>query len=178
MATFDIFIEAIRNARRLQPPAHSWHRTSMPDAQPKNPKTSESSAQGPLVLYDGVCGLCSRTVVWLIVHDPQQVLRFAPLQGTTTAALRATYPNIPQNLDSVVLIDGGRMYLRSKVFLYGARYLTRPWRWAYAVRWLPGPLLDLGYRLVAALRYRIWGKIGTSQTCRIPTVADQHRMLP
>ncbi len=130
---------------------------------------------GPLVLYDGVCGLCSRTVLWLIDHDPHRALRFAPLQGSTTAALRATYPDIPQNLDSVVLIDAGRMHLRSKVFLYGARYLTRPWRWAYALRWLPGPLLDLSYRLVAALRYRIWGKF---DTCRIPSVADQHRMLP
>lgn len=83
------------------------------------------------MLYDGVCGLCSRTVRWLIAHDRDGALRFAPLQGSTTAALRATYPGIPQNLDSVVLIDGGRMHLRSKVFLYGARHLTRPWCWAY-----------------------------------------------
>ncbi|MBP9086196.1 MAG: DUF393 domain-containing protein, partial [Kofleriaceae bacterium] len=128
-----------------------------------------------IVLYDGVCGLCSRTVRWLIAHDRDGALRFAPLQGSTTAALRATYPGIPQNLDSVVLIDGGRMHLRSKVFLYGARHLTRPWCWAYNFRWLPGWLLDLGYRAVAALRYRLWGKF---EQCQIPTGADQRRLLP
>lgn len=132
-------------------------------------------AAGPIVLYDGVCGLCSRTVRWLIDHDRDGLLRFAPLQGSTTAELRATYPGIPQNLDSVVLIDGGRMYLRSKVFLYGARYLTAPWRWAYNFRWMPGWLLDLGYRLIAASRYRLWGKF---EQCQIPTAKDLSRLLP
>lgn len=140
-----------------------------------NLTTAQSPESGPIVLYDGVCGLCARAVRWLINHDRDGVLRFAPLQGTTTATLRATYPDIPQNLDSVVLIDNGRMYLRSKVFLYGARHLTAPWRWAYHLRWMPGWLLDLGYRLVAAVRYRLWGKF---DQCQIPTADDLRRLLP
>ncbi|MGH7338670.1 MAG: thiol-disulfide oxidoreductase DCC family protein, partial [Myxococcota bacterium] len=80
-----------------------------------------------IILYDGVCGLCSRTVQWLIPRDRDRVLRYAPLQGETAAALRERYPEIPRTLESVVLVDDGKVHLRSKAFLYGSRYLTRPW---------------------------------------------------
>ncbi len=128
-----------------------------------------------IVLYDGVCGLCSRSVRWLIKRDSQAHLAFAPLQGETAARLRALHPRIPTTLESVVLVVDGRVHLRSKAFLYGARWLTRPWRWAYHVRWLPGFLLDLGYRLIAALRYRLWGQV---ELCSLPAPAERARFLP
>jgi predicted DCC family thiol-disulfide oxidoreductase YuxK len=129
---------------------------------------------GPVVLYDGECGLCHRSVKFLIARDRGQ-LYYAPLQGETAAALRARHPEIPTTLESVVLVDAGRVHLRSKAFLFGARYLTRPWRWAYALRWLPGFVLDLGYRVVARLRYRIWGKL---DRCQRPNVEQQAKLLP
>jgi predicted DCC family thiol-disulfide oxidoreductase YuxK len=51
----------------------------------------------PVVLYDGTCGLCHRSVRWLMKRDRRR-LWYAPLQGETAAALRATYP-IPATLD-------------------------------------------------------------------------------
>jgi predicted DCC family thiol-disulfide oxidoreductase YuxK len=129
---------------------------------------------GPIVLYDGVCGLCQRSVQFLLARDRRQ-LWYAPLQGETAAALRAIHPEIPATLESVVLVDDGRVYLRSKAFLHVARYLTAPWRWAYHLRWLPAFLLDLGYRLVARVRYRIWGKY---DACRLPTADERAQLLP
>lgn len=129
---------------------------------------------GPIVLYDGVCGLCQRSVQFLLARDRRQ-LWYAPLQGETAAALRAIHPEIPATLESVVLVDDGRVYLRSKAFLHVARYLTAPWRWAYHLRWLPAFLLDLGYRLVARVRYRIWGKY---DACRLPTSDERAQLLP
>lgn len=129
---------------------------------------------GPIVLYDGECGLCNRSVKFLLKRDGGQIY-YAPLQGETAAALRQRYPEIPKTLESVVLVDGDRAYLRSKAFLYGAKYLTRPWRWAYALRWLPAFVLDLGYRVVARVRYRIWGKY---DTCRLPTTDERAKLLP
>lgn len=129
---------------------------------------------GPIVLYDGVCGLCQRSVQFLLARDRRQ-LWYAPLQGETAAALRAIHPEIPATLESVVLVDDGRVYLRSKAFLHVARYLTAPWRWAYHLRWLPAFLLDLGYRLVARMRYRIWGKF---DACRLPSADERAQLLP
>lgn len=129
---------------------------------------------GPIVLYDGECGLCNRSVKFLLARDGGQ-LYYAPLQGETAAALREAHPEIPRTLESVVLVEDGKVRLRSKAFLYGAKYLTRPWRWAYALRWLPAFLLDLGYRLVARIRYRVWGKY---ETCQLPTTDQRAKLLP
>jgi predicted DCC family thiol-disulfide oxidoreductase YuxK len=129
----------------------------------------------PLVLYDGDCGFCARSVRWLLAHERDHDLRFAPLQGATAAALRRRYPQIPETIESVVYVVGGRAHLRSKAMLHVARHLRAPWRWAHAVRWLPGAVLDLGYRLVAAVRYRIWGH---ADACQLVTPAQRARFLP
>jgi predicted DCC family thiol-disulfide oxidoreductase YuxK len=129
---------------------------------------------GPVVLYDGECGLCNRSVKFLLKRDQHQ-LWYAPLQGDTAAALRERHPEIPKTLESVVLVDDGRVHLRSKAFLYGAKYLTRPWRWAYYMRWLPAFVLDLFYRFIARIRYRVWGKF---DTCQLPTQDQRAHLLP
>ena len=129
----------------------------------------------PIVLYDGTCGLCHRSVQWLLRHERDHVVQFAPLQGETADALRARFPEIPRTLETVVLVDDDRAHLRSKAFLHVARHLRAPWRWAYAVRWLPGFLLDLGYRLVAAVRYRIWGR---ADACELVSPEQRSRFLP
>jgi predicted DCC family thiol-disulfide oxidoreductase YuxK len=129
---------------------------------------------GPVVLYDGECGLCNRSVKFLLARDRGQ-LWYAPLQGETAQGLRARHPEIPTTLESVVLVDNDRVYVRSKAFLYGAKYLTAPWRWAYGLRWLPAFLLDLGYRVIAKIRYRVWGKY---DTCRLPTTDERAKLLP
>jgi predicted DCC family thiol-disulfide oxidoreductase YuxK len=137
--------------------------------------TPQVVPDGPIVLYDGVCGLCAGSVRWILRHERDHELRFAPLQGETAAALRARYPQIPTTLESVVYIDGKRAHLRSKAFLYAAKHMTRPWRWGYGLRWFPGFILDLGYRLIAAVRYRFWGKV---DGCELPSPENRARFLP
>ena len=130
---------------------------------------------GPIVLYDGVCGLCHHTVQWLNARDRDRALWVAPLQGDTAASLRARHPAIPTELSTVVVVDHDRVYLRTKAILQAARYVGRPWRWGRFVQWMPSFLIDLPYRLVARVRYRIWGR---RDTCGIPTAADRARFLP
>jgi predicted DCC family thiol-disulfide oxidoreductase YuxK len=139
-----------------------------------------TDATGPslppfVVLYDGVCGLCSRTVSWLAARDEQRRLAFAPLQGETAALLRRLHPEIPSGLDSVVYVERGRVHLRSQAFLHLSRHLGPPWRWAHALRWMPALPLDLVYRLVALVRYRVWGR---TETCRLPAGARAGQLLP
>jgi predicted DCC family thiol-disulfide oxidoreductase YuxK len=132
-------------------------------------------APRPVVLYDGTCGLCHASVRWILRHERDHELQFAPLQGATAAALRVRFPAIPTAISSVVLVDGERARLRSKAFLHLARHLRAPWRWAYGVRWLPGFVLDLGYRAIAAVRHRIWGSV---DDCALPSPEQRERFLP
>jgi predicted DCC family thiol-disulfide oxidoreductase YuxK len=127
------------------------------------------------VLYDGSCGLCHASVKWLLRHERDATLRFAPLQGETAAALRARHPEIPTNLDTVVLVENDRAYLRSKAFLYAAHHMRAPWRWAYTLRWFPPFVANVGYRFIAAIRYRVWGR---ADECTLPAPEQRARFLP
>jgi predicted DCC family thiol-disulfide oxidoreductase YuxK len=129
---------------------------------------------GPILLYDGVCGLCARSVRWILRHERDHELRFAPLQGETAAALRARFPEIPEQLSTVVLVDGDRVHLRSKAFVHVAPHLRAPWRWLRAFRFVPGVVLDLFYRGVARVRYRLFGK---KDACEIPAPEQRARFL-
>jgi predicted DCC family thiol-disulfide oxidoreductase YuxK len=131
--------------------------------------------EGPIVLYDGDCGFCAKSVRWLLAHERDHAIRFAPLQGATAARLRRSHPRIPEAIDSVVYVADGRAFLRSKALLHAARHLRAPWRWGHALRWLPGFVLDPWYRLLAALRYRIWGRV---DACRLVGPEQRSRFLP
>jgi len=128
----------------------------------------------PLVLYDGNCGLCARSVRWILDHERDHDIVFAPLQGPTATLARSRYPRIPLSIDTVVYITDGRAHLRSKAFLHAANHLRAPWRWGYTLRWFPGFILDLLYRVVAALRYRIWGH---ADACGLVTPEQRRRFL-
>ena len=136
------------------------------------------SPDAPIVLYDGTCGLCHRSVKFILRHERANdgaPLAFAPLQGETAAELRRRHPEIPANLDSVVFIENDRVHLRSKAFLYVSQHLRAPWRWGYAMRWFPGFILDLGYRLIARIRYRVWGR---ADECTLPSPEQRARFMP
>jgi predicted DCC family thiol-disulfide oxidoreductase YuxK len=129
----------------------------------------------PLVLYDGTCGLCAKAVRWILEHERDHDIVFAPLQGPTGELARARYPRIPASIDTVVYISAGRAHLRSKALLHAARHLRAPWRWGHAVRWVPGVVLDLAYRVVAVVRYRIWGH---ADACELVTPEQRRRFVP
>jgi predicted DCC family thiol-disulfide oxidoreductase YuxK len=128
-----------------------------------------------IVLYDGVCGLCDRLVQFLVAKDRDRVLRYAPLQGETAARLRAQHADIPSDLDTMVFIDEGEVYLRSRAAARIARYLPMPWRLVAAVRFVPRFLADFVYGLVAKGRYRVFGKV---EACGLPTPEERRLLLP
>jgi predicted DCC family thiol-disulfide oxidoreductase YuxK len=122
-----------------------------------------------LVLFDGVCGFCDAAIRWLLAHDPAGRLAFAPLQGETAAALRARHPEIPKELESLVLVEteagSSRVYLRSEAVFRIFAQLAGPWRWLAWLRWLPRGLSDFFYRNFASRRYRWFGQLAE---CPVP----------
>lgn len=128
-----------------------------------------------IVFFDGVCSLCNATVDFLIRHDRFGSLRFASLQGETAAELLPA--EVRQELKTLVLLTetGGR-YVRSAAAVRILWRLGGLWTLAAAALWIiPWPLRDVGYRLVAASRYRVFGR---RETCRMPTPEDAARLLP
>lgn len=131
-------------------------------------------APHPVVLFDGVCNLCNRTVAFVLERDRAGVFRFASLQSPAGRALllRAGLPL--DDLRSLVLIDGDRVLTRSSAVLAIARRLSGPWRALALLRVVPRALRDLAYDRVAASRYRIFGR---RDACLVPLPHLRERFL-
>jgi predicted DCC family thiol-disulfide oxidoreductase YuxK len=134
----------------------------------------EVEAGGPIVLYDGTCGLCTRSVQLILRNDPTGRFRFAPLQSELGQSLLARHGMGGQALDSVVLVDKGLAWERSRAALRIARGLRRPWPALGVLRLVPRPLADFVYDRVAHNRYRLFGR---SDACMIPAPGMGARFL-
>jgi predicted DCC family thiol-disulfide oxidoreductase YuxK len=132
------------------------------------------------VFFDGICGFCDREVRWLLHRDPDGRLHYAPLQGETAAAVRAAIPgSIPEELATMVFVErdaaGLRFSYRSDAAMrILARSGASPWT-LRLLRLVPRPLRELGYRIIARIRYRVWGKL---DECRVPQPEQRERFLP
>jgi predicted DCC family thiol-disulfide oxidoreductase YuxK len=134
----------------------------------------------PVVFYDGHCGLCDAYVQWLVRWDRNEVFLFAPLGGATGTELKSLYPELPAELDSLVLWEpteagGGTVRWYSDAVLGVTRRLGWPWRMGVVFSCVPRGLRDRIYRALASVRYRIFGR---RDQCRVPTPAQASRFLP
>ncbi|MEF8885875.1 MAG: thiol-disulfide oxidoreductase DCC family protein [Haloarculaceae archaeon] len=134
----------------------------------------EFPREDPVVLFDGVCNLCSGSVQFLIEHDPEARLRFAPLQSEPARELLEAVGLHDYDCDSIVLVEGEAYYTKSEAALRIARRLERPWSLLWTLRYVPRVLRDAVYDLVAASRYAVFGK---RDQCMVPTPAVRDRFL-
>lgn len=130
--------------------------------------------QHPIVFFDGHCGLCNRTVDWVIRRDKNHLFRFAPLQGET-AAKTFTDTTQEETLRNIWLYCDGALHKKSTAVLKICRNLPWPARWLSLFLAMPVPIRDWVYDLIARNRFRIWG---WSETCRVPSEQERAVFLP
>jgi len=144
-----------------------------PDPNPQ-PNPQPSPQPNPLVLFDGLCNLCSASVQWIIAREPKALHRFASLQSEP-ARRALQQANAPAPLpDSIILIDAQGIHTKSTAALRIARRLGFPWSLAALALVLPRFLRDPLYDIIAVRRYRWFGK---RDACMIPTPALRQRFL-
>jgi predicted DCC family thiol-disulfide oxidoreductase YuxK len=132
-----------------------------------------------VVLFDGVCAVCNRTVRFLLAHDREDQFRYAPLQSAFAAAAAARHGRDGRDLDTLyVIADYGtpaeRLYSKSEGMLHLLGEIGGGWRLASVLRLLPRPLLDWGYDSFAKNRYRWFGKY---ESCPIPTAEERAKFV-
>jgi predicted DCC family thiol-disulfide oxidoreductase YuxK len=132
----------------------------------------------PILLFDGVCNLCSKAVHFVLEHEADPSVRFASLQSDFGKALLAKHglSHVVAEADpeSLVFVEEGRAYERSTGALRLAGHLRAPWRWGRVLLLVPRFLRDLVYRFIAKHRYRWFGK---SDSCLVPTKELRARFL-
>ena len=116
------------------------------------------NAQKAIVLFDGLCALCEKTVPFTVKNDPKKNLELAALQSPVGQKLLAKFGLPLSDFKSIVFIENGRAYTRSTAALKYLKKLRRPWSLLYALRAIPAPLRDPLYDWVSQNRYRWFGK--------------------
>ena len=129
---------------------------------------------GPVVFYDGECGLCDRFVRRLLRADKGRRLRFATLQGETAREVVGAPQGDSANW-SVKLLDEDGLHERSTAALRALAHAGGVWKLAKAFLLVPRAIRDAVYRFVATNRFRWFGRV---DTCMLPSPALRERFLP
>ena len=131
-----------------------------------------------IIFFDGVCGLCSRMVDFVLREDQERFFLYSPLQGETFRSIKRDHPET-LTTDSIFVLRRGPakdvLLQKSDALIYIVDNLPK-YRWLAVIgRILPELLRDAAYRAIAATRYRIWGK---RDSCRLPNAEERSRFLP
>jgi predicted DCC family thiol-disulfide oxidoreductase YuxK len=119
---------------------------------------SPAEAGYPVILFDGVCNLCTGSVRFVIARDSRKQFRFASLQSPVAEQLLGAQGRDGDRLESVVLVVGERTYRKSTAALLIARRLGGLWPLLAALLVIPRPLRDAVYGWIGRRRYRLFGK--------------------
>jgi predicted DCC family thiol-disulfide oxidoreductase YuxK len=127
-----------------------------------------------IVIFDGYCNFCSRSVLFIIRRDPKRYFTFAAAQTPEGQKIIGRYHLGDLAEHSIVLIEHGNVYRKSTAALRIARQLANGWRLFYVCMIVPQRFRDFIYDLIARSRYRLFGM---RDQCFIPGPAVRDRFL-
>lgn len=119
-----------------------------------------------VIFFDGVCNLCNHSVQFIIKRDHKDYFRFAALQSDIANQKLSDFDLKSENLKTIILLEDGKVYLRSTAALRIAKHLSGGWPILFGFIIIPAFIRDFVYQLIASNRYRIWGK---TESCMVPS---------
>ena len=138
-------------------------------------RASMSELPPHVLFYDGVCAMCNGIVKCMLRVDKGRVFRFAPLQGETAELARKLHPEFPSEIETLVYVRRGEVFLRSRGAALAMQQMPYPAKALSWFRFLPTWLTDFFYGVIARSRYRVFGKY---DHCPLPPAEDRVRFLP
>jgi len=126
-----------------------------------------------IILFDGECNLCNSSVQFILKRDPKGVFTFTSLQGKTCQEILINH-GLELKVNSFVLMEGDKLYLRSEAALRVCKQLNGFWPLFTFLLVVPPLVRDFVYNLVAANRYKWFGK---RETCLLTSPEWKSRFL-
>jgi predicted DCC family thiol-disulfide oxidoreductase YuxK len=137
-------------------------------------KMDEIPDDRAVMVFDGVCLLCSGTVRWIIARDPEARIAFAAAQGAVGQSVYRRLGLSTTVFESFLFVSNGKVWQRSDGFIELMRVLGWPWRILAILRFVPSPVRDWAYRTIANNRYKWFGR---TDQCMVPDARDAARFL-
>ena len=126
----------------------------------------DQSKKHKVILFDGVCNLCNGAINFVIKKDSKNIFKFATLQSEIGQSLLSKFNIDTSKIDSMILIDGEKCYIKSSAALRIAKYLSGGYPLLYLFIVIPTFIRNSAYEYVAKNRYKWFGK---KESCMIPT---------
>jgi len=127
-----------------------------------------------IVLFDGICNLCSGSVQFIIKRDKKNQFMFGSLQGEAGRAYLKKYKLPADQFNSFMLVENEKLYTRSAAALRMLKHLGGGWQLLYALMIVPACIRDGIYNWIAKNRYKWFGK---KEACWVPAAALKARFL-
>ncbi len=127
-----------------------------------------------IILFDGVCTLCNASIDFVMKRDRTNRFLVGALQEPISKKLLSDFQVDPAYLDSLVLVEKGKIYFRSTAALRIAKRLSGAWPLFYLFIVIPTFVRDPIYDWIGKNRYR-W--FGMKSTCRIPSAEERNKFL-
>lgn len=127
-----------------------------------------------IIFFDGVCNLCNSAVQFVIQRDAKDYFRFAALQSEQAQEYLDRFAVDFQVMDSILLLENGKLYRRSSAALRITKHLGGLWPALYILIYIPAFIRDFFYKLISGNRYKIWGK---RTSCMVPTPDLEKKFL-
>jgi len=128
---------------------------------------------GGVILFDGTCAFCEGSVRFIAARDGGY-FKFGASQTAEARHLLAQHHVDRASARSIILIENDEVFLRSTAALRIAKRLDAPWRWASVLLWVPRPIRDAVYGVIAAVRHRLAGQ---SNACEVPPPEIRARLI-
>ena len=111
-----------------------------------------------IVLFDGICNLCNASVRFITRHDKNNTIQFASLQSETAKEILSQLNIDSQKIDSIIFISNEKMFIKSGAAIEIVKLLHGFPRLLKYFQFIPRPIRDFVYDLIAKNRYRLFGK--------------------
>lgn len=129
----------------------------------------------PLMIFDGVCVLCSEGGKWMMRRDPNGTTKFITVQSPLARALYAHYGLDPKKFDTFMMLKDGVPYYRYRGWLEAAKTMRAHWRWlGFAGHIIPEFMGDFFYDIIQRNRFHWFGR---RETCLVPDAETKTRFL-
>lgn len=127
-----------------------------------------------VILFDGVCNFCNRTVNLMIKYDQFRVLKFSPNQSVAGQKMAKELELNTQAIKTVIAIIEGKVYFKTDAIIEISKRLSGWPRIFSLLKFIPKPIRDFFYDIFAKYRYTIFGK---KPHCMLPDLSVKDRFL-
>ena len=128
----------------------------------------------PIILFDGVCNFCNRTVNTILKYDKQAYFQFVASQSSAAMGIMQAFNLDEKAISSVILIEQEKVFTKTDAVIQIANRLSGWPSLFRLLKFIPKPMRDFAYDLIAKNRYALFGK---KDNCMIPDASIRHRFL-